>query len=122
MHRRLRPLLCAGRHSALAAPVRACISPSDANAAADLALYQGTILRALEETETPLIGYARALRANTCSSPQTPAMRPRGSRARALKAASPIFLQVLDAERSRLAAQDRLTQSRTRTATAMMTV
>lgn len=103
--------------------VRSRIAASDAGADAQLALYEGTVLRALEETENALVGYARAQREGTHLSESADASRRAAALARLrFEGGAADFLHVLDAERSQLDAEDRLAQSRTRTATALIAV
>lgn len=103
--------------------VRSRIAASDAGAQTNLALYEGTVLRALEEAENALVAYARAQRegAHLTESASASTDAARLARLRFDGGASD-FLQVLDAERSLLDAEDRLAQSRTRTATALVAV
>lgn len=92
-------------------------------AAADgaLAKYQQTVLRALEETDASLTDYAKArvkqehLQASALAS----ADAARLARAR-FDSGVADFLTVLDAERTMLDAEDRLAQSQTQTATALL--
>ena len=103
--------------------VRARIVASDANEQANLAAYEGTVLRALEEAETSLISYARARTEGEHLQQSADASDAAARLARTrFEGGISDFLQVLDAERSRLEAQDRLSQSRTRTATALVAV
>lgn len=99
------------------------IDASDAGTAAQLALYQGTVLRALEETENALVGYARA-RAEGRHLTDSAAASTRAAELANLRfeGGAADFLHVLDAQRSQLEAEDRLAQSQTRTATALIAV
>ena len=83
------------------------------------AQYAQTVLRALQEVETALARYRDGARAGGAH----PGCR-RGQRARRGAGAAPVqggvadFLQVLDAERTQLDAEDQLAQARTDAATA----
>jgi multidrug efflux system outer membrane protein len=103
--------------------VRARIEASEAGAAESLALYEGTVLRALEEAENALVAYSRARRENDHlrDSARASVEAARLARLR-FEAGATDFLQVLDAERSLLDAQDRHAQSHTRVATALVAV
>jgi multidrug efflux system outer membrane protein len=103
--------------------VRQQIKATDSSAEARLALYEGTVLRALEEAETTLIGFARARteRERLAESAAASSNAARLARLR-FEAGASDFLQVLDAERSQLEAEDRLAQSNTRTATSLIAV
>lgn len=101
--------------------VRARIQAADAGAAENLARYQQTVLLALEETETALARYSRALlereHLETAAAASTDASRLARLR---FEGGIDDFLQVLDAERVQLEAADQLAQSRTRSATALV--
>lgn len=99
------------------------IDASDAGTAAQLAVYEGTVLRALEETENALVGYARA-RVEGRHLEDSAAASTRAAELARLRfeGGAADFLHVLDAQRSQLEAEDRLAQSRTRTATALIAV
>jgi multidrug efflux system outer membrane protein len=103
--------------------VRQQIKATDSSAEARLALYEGTVLRALEEAETTLIGFARARteREYLTESAAASSNAARLARLR-FEAGAADFLQVLDAERTQLEAEDRLAQSNTRTATSLIAV
>lgn len=95
--------------------VRARIAARDAEASAQLARYQQTVLRALEDTENALVGYARAREEDALL------QRAAADSARAADLARVRFdagaadlLEVLDAERNRLQAEDALAEARTR--------
>jgi NodT family efflux transporter outer membrane factor (OMF) lipoprotein len=101
--------------------VRARIAAADATAEANLASYEQTVLQALEETQNAVITYDRALRerehlraaeADTTHAATLARLRFNGGIIG--------FLDVLDAERSQLEAQDQLAQSETRSATALI--
>ncbi len=103
--------------------VRQQIKATDSSAEGRLALYEGTVLRALEEAETTLIGFARARteREYLTQSAEASSNAARLARLR-FEAGAADFLQVLDAERTQLEAEDRLAQSNTRTATSLIAV
>jgi outer membrane protein, multidrug efflux system len=103
--------------------VRAEIASSRARADAALAGYEQTVLRALEETEDALITHARTRdslgdAAAAAAASQTAA---RIARTR-YEGGAADFLDVLDAERTQLADEDRLAQSRTDAATSLVAV
>jgi outer membrane protein, multidrug efflux system len=103
--------------------VRDRIAASDAAADAQLAQYEGTVLRALEETENALVGYLKTWREGQHLAEAAAASQNAARLARLrFEGGAADFLQVLDAERSRLDAEDRLAQSRTRTATQLVAV
>lgn len=101
--------------------VRARMAAADANAEANLAAYQQTVLRALEETQNALIRYDRALNEEEhlrlAATDNT-----RAATLARLRFNGGItgFLDVLEAERSQLDAQDQLAQSEARSATALI--
>jgi multidrug efflux system outer membrane protein len=101
--------------------VRQRIKQREAAADGALARYEQSVLRALEETDASLTDYAKArvtqdhLRASAAASRDAAAL----ARLR-FEGGVADFLTVLDAERSVLEAEDRLTQSETRTATALL--
>jgi len=101
--------------------VNARIAQSKARRDGSLALYEQTVLRALEETENTLVAYGRSreqldhLRDSVTASDRAAEL----ARARYEGGASD-FLDVLDAERSQLEAQDRLVQARTGSATGLI--
>jgi multidrug efflux system outer membrane protein len=86
-----------------------------------LARYEQTVLRALEETDASLTDYAKArikqqhLQSSAAASAQAAQL----ARAR-FDSGVADFLTVLDAERTLLEAEDRLAQSETQTATALL--
>lgn len=92
-------------------------------AAADgaLAKYEQTVLRALEETDASLTDYAKARvkQQHLESSAVASAEAAKLAHARFDNGAAD-FLTVLDAERTMLEAEDRLAQSQTQTATALL--
>jgi multidrug efflux system outer membrane protein len=103
--------------------VRARIAGARANDDASLARYEQTVLRALEETEDALVTHAQ-----TRNRLQHIAESERASRKAAQLAHARFdggvidFLEVLDAERSLLTAEDNLAQSRAATATTLVAV
>jgi multidrug efflux system outer membrane protein len=103
--------------------VRARLAAAEAGADEHLARYQQTVLRALEETETALVRYqnARTERVHLEAAANASA---RGAELARLRFEGGLidFLQVLDAERTRLEAEDQLAQSQARTATALVAV
>jgi NodT family efflux transporter outer membrane factor (OMF) lipoprotein len=103
--------------------VRARIEATEAGASESLALYEGTVLRALEETENALVVYTRSRRERehleASAEASVEAARLAGLR---YEGGATDFLQVLDAERTLLDAQDRLAQSHTRVATSLVAV
>jgi outer membrane protein, multidrug efflux system len=101
--------------------VRARIAAADADATAQLAQYQQTVLLALEETENALVRYARVQQeqAHLEQAAQASASAARLSRLR-FDAGAADFLHVLDAERAQLEAEDRMVQGRTRAAVALV--
>ena len=103
--------------------VRSRIAASDADAAGALASYQQSVLLALEDTENALVRYARA------STKDAYLERAALDSARAAQLARVRFdagaidlLEVLDAERNLLQAQDASTDSRTRSVTGAITL
>jgi multidrug efflux system outer membrane protein len=101
--------------------VRSRIAAADADAAGNLASYEQTVLLALEETENALVRYTRLQRERE----HLEAAAAAGSEAARLArlrfdGGIADFLQVLDAERSQLATEDRLVQSETRSAVALV--
>ena len=101
--------------------VRARMAAADAGAEANLASYQKTVLLALEETQNGFIRYDRALnerehlRAAATDNTKAATL----ARLR-FNGGITDFLDVLEAERSQLDAQDQLAQSEARTATALI--
>ena len=103
--------------------VRAAIAAARARGDGALATYEQTVLRALQETEDALVTHARARDqllelAAAAGASQTAA---RLARLRYENGAVD-FLQVLDAERSQLQAEDSLAQSRADAATSLVAV
>jgi multidrug efflux system outer membrane protein len=101
--------------------VRARIEAADAGAEANLALYERTVLTALEETENALVEFGRnqARRDLLVASAQQSEKAALHARQRFEEGVAD-FLTVLDAERTLLDAQDRLARSQTDTATALV--
>ncbi len=103
--------------------VRARIAAADARAEAELAMYERTVLRALEETENALVEFGRSqarrdfLRTSAEASEQAA-----GLARQRFEVGAADFLTVLDAERTMLEAQDRLARSETDAATALVAV
>lgn len=103
--------------------VKARIDASDAVARENLAAYEGTVLKALEESENALVAYDRTRRAAEHLEAAAAAGR-EGARLARVRFENGIadFLPVLDAERSQLEAEDRLAETRTRAATSLVAV
>ena len=103
--------------------VRSRIAASEAGADEHLARYQQTVLRALEETETALVRYQNARSELTHLEAAADASA-RGAELARLRYEGGLvdFLQVIDAERTRLDAEDQLAQSRARTANSLVAV
>ncbi|WP_036206092.1 efflux transporter outer membrane subunit [Novilysobacter arseniciresistens] len=103
--------------------VRARIAAADADAAGELARYQKTVALALEETENALVRHART-RAEDRHLQQAAADSTRAAELARLRydAGATGLLEVLDAERTRLQAQDALADVRTRAANSAVAV
>jgi outer membrane protein, multidrug efflux system len=101
--------------------VKAEVEGSRARADVALAVYQQTVLRALEETEDALVTHARtrASLAEASNAAIASEVAARIARTR-YEGGLVDFLAVLDAERTQLAAEDRLAQSRTDAATSLI--
>jgi multidrug efflux system outer membrane protein len=101
--------------------VRARIAATDAAASGALAQYEQTVLRALEETENALVryGHARLEDAHLERSAFESARAAELAHIR-FDAGAADLLDVLDAERSQLQAQDAFADGRTRSATALV--
>jgi multidrug efflux system outer membrane protein len=101
--------------------VRQKIAQREAAADGALAKYEQTVLQALEETDASLTAYSKAivkqqhLQASASASLEAATL----ARARYENGVAD-FLQVLDAERTALAAEDQLARSETQTATALL--
>jgi len=96
-------------------PARARIAASRADAAASLAEFDGTVLRALEETETALSAYSREIQRNAAlaAARDGAASAARISQARQREGQID-FLAVLDAERTYADTQAELAESTAR--------
>lgn len=103
--------------------VEARIQGARAQTDADLARYQQTVLGALEETENALVTHARARDRleHLQQAAEQSAAAAHIARAR-YEGGLVGFIDVLDAERTQLAAEDALAQSRTDTATSLIAV
>ncbi len=104
--------------------VRARITAARARNDGALASYEQTVLRALQETEDALVTHARARDRLVQLAAAAPAMHQTAARLARLRFENGAvdFLQVLDAERSQLTAEDSLAQSRADTATSLVAV
>jgi len=103
--------------------VRSRIAASDAATDAQLAAYEGTVLRALEEAESALVRYRKTRDESGHLKDAAEASTKAAQMARLrFDAGAADFLQVLDAERSLLSAEDQLAESRTRATTALVAV
>jgi multidrug efflux system outer membrane protein len=101
--------------------VRAEVAGSRARSDAALAGYEQTVLRALEETEDALITHARARDSLKDAADAAAASRTAAHIARTRFEGGMVdFLDVLDAERTQLAAEDSLARSRTDAATSLI--
>jgi len=103
--------------------VVARIKASDARAEASLAIYERTVLLALEETENALVDFGREQSRQQFLETSAQASQKATDLAhQRFEGGVADFLSVLDAERTLLEAQDRLAASQTRTATAFVAV
>jgi len=103
--------------------VHAQVSGSRARAAGALAGYEQSVLRALEETENALVTHARTRQSLQDAADAAAASRTAAQIARdRYEGGVADFLDVLDAERTQLAAEDSLAQSRTAAATSLVAV
>jgi len=103
--------------------VRARVAGSRAHADVALATYEQTVLRALEETENALITHARTRDSLGDAAAAAAASQTAARIARTRYEGGMVdFLDVLDAERTQLADEDRLAQSRTDAATSLVAV
>jgi multidrug efflux system outer membrane protein len=103
--------------------VRSRIGIANAQADAALASYQSTVLLALEETEGALVNYGLAQSRRVTLEQAAAASSKAANLARQrFEGGLTDFLNVLDAERDALSAQDNLAQSRTQTATSLIAV
>ena len=103
--------------------VRARIAAADADAEGELARYQQAVLVALEETENALVRYARA-RTEDGHLERAAADSANAARLARLRfdAGAADLLEVLDAERTRLQAEDAFADARTRSVVAAVGV
>jgi outer membrane protein, multidrug efflux system len=103
--------------------VRAEVAGSRARADAALAAYEQSVLRALEETENALVTHARTRDSLGDAAAAAAASQTAARIARTRYEGGMVdFLDVLDAERTQLADEDRLAQSRTDAATSLVAV
>jgi outer membrane protein, multidrug efflux system len=103
--------------------VRAEVAGSRAHADVALAGYEQRVLRALEETENALITHARTRDSLSDAAAAAAASQTAARIARTRYEGGMVdFLDVLDAERTQLADEDRLAQSRTDAATSLVAV
>jgi multidrug efflux system outer membrane protein len=101
--------------------VRAQIAGADARAEAALAQYEKAVLTALEETENTLTQFRREAERRDLLRSSSQASKEAAYLARArFEEGAADFLTVLDAERTLLEAEERLAQSQTDTATALV--
>lgn len=103
--------------------VKTRIDASEAKTRENLALYEGAVLRALEESENALVRYDRTRR-EAAHLEEAAAAGREGARLARVRFENGVadFLPVLDAERSQLEAEDRLAETRTRAATSLVAV
>jgi multidrug efflux system outer membrane protein len=103
--------------------VYARIRQADARADAALALYERTVLLALEEAENALVGYGKSLERERSLAESEQASRNAAELAR-LRYEDGVsnFLQVLDSERRLLEAQELLAQSQTDVSVSLIAV
>jgi multidrug efflux system outer membrane protein len=103
--------------------VHARVSGSRARADGVLAGYEQSVLRALEETENALVTHARTRQSLQDAADAAAASRTAAQIARdRYEGGVADFLDVLDAERTQLSAEDSLAQSRTAAATSLVAV
>jgi multidrug efflux system outer membrane protein len=103
--------------------VSARIKIAHAQADADLATYEASVLGALEETEGALVTYGRAQSRRELLTQAANASERASNLARQrFQGGLTDFVNVLEAERDALSVQDSLAQSRTQTATALVAV
>ena len=99
--------------------VRQRIRQREAATDGALAKYEQTVLQALEETDASLTAYSKAIVKQQHLQASASASLEAAKLARArYESGVADFLQVLDAERTALAAEDQLARSETQTATA----
>jgi NodT family efflux transporter outer membrane factor (OMF) lipoprotein len=103
--------------------VRAGVDESRARAEAARASYSATVLRALEEAETSLVAYDRArARLDRLADAASASERAASLARMRFEGGVSDFLQVLDAERTMLDAENQLARGRTDAATALVAV
>jgi len=103
--------------------VRGRIKAARAQTEAQLAIYEKTVLTALEETENALVDFGREeLRRDFLRESDHSATEAMGLARQRYEAGVADFLSVLDAERTQLEVQAQLAQSETRTATTLIAV
>jgi multidrug efflux system outer membrane protein len=103
--------------------VSARIKIAHAQADADLAAYESSVLGALEETEGALITYGRAqTRRDLLTQAAAASERAADLARQRFQGGLTDFVNVLEAERDALTAQDSLAQSHTQTATSLVAV
>jgi multidrug efflux system outer membrane protein len=103
--------------------VSARIKIAHAQADADLAAYEASVLGALEETEGALVTYGRAQSRRDLLTQAAAASERASDLARQrFRGGLTDFVNVLEAERDALSVQDSLAQSRTQTATSLVAV
>lgn len=103
--------------------VRSRILIADAQTDAALAAYESTVLLALEETEGALVTYGHSQsRRDTLEQAAAASSKAANLARQRFEGGLTDFLNVLDAERDALSAQDSLAQSRTQTATSLIAV
>ncbi|MFL6605363.1 MAG: efflux transporter outer membrane subunit [Steroidobacteraceae bacterium] len=103
--------------------VEARIKIAHAQADADLAAYEASVLGALEETEGALATYGRAqTRRELLTQAANASERAANLASQRFQGGLTDFVNVLEAERDMLLAQDNLAQSRTQTATSLVAV
>lgn len=103
--------------------VQAQVAQAHARNDIALASYEKTVLNALEETENALVTHARDRDSLTHVEAAAEASATAARLARTRYEGGYVdFLEVLDAERTQLVAEDRLAQSRTETATSLIAV
>lgn len=102
---------------------RARLKAQEARSAASLALYDQAVLRAIEDLETSLVDYRQQQLQIAALAEQVEASRTAANLARVRFREGGIdFLVLLDAERTRLAAEDDLTVAQTRANTNVVAI
>lgn len=103
--------------------VRARLRAAEAEADIALAVYERTVLRALEETENALVGYTQSLERLNALTRQTAASRRAADLARVrYREGASDFLRLLDAERTVLEAEDAVAVAQTDVNTAVVAI